>query len=287
MSEDLTTIKGIGPSAAKKYAAAGFDTIESIALAETDALAKVPGVGKSRASAVIASAKQLMNETPTAAAPVETAKPKPEVSPAVGPAPKSRFKFIGNPTIAIPVGVALGVAVLAFMKTDDVPSTNAAATSEAVSATIGTSQNLYGMNRGVVSMESQDALTRAPQSIDATNPGYANQSQGGYPYAGANAAYASQQQGGYPYYAPYPYSNYTGWNDSAYGYGNGSGNAYGNAGMAVDMNANANANSNIAGQGYGYNNPYYYGSPYAYGPYWQPYPAVNPPAMGTQTLNPN
>ncbi len=56
----LTRLKGVGGKTAKRLAAAGYTTLGSIAAANSDALSRIPGVGKKLAAAMVMQAQELL-----------------------------------------------------------------------------------------------------------------------------------------------------------------------------------------------------------------------------------
>lgn len=76
----LTRIPGIGPATARTLTDSGFASVEAIAKAATEDLARVPGFGSIRAAVVITSAQTLVTvdggEPVTSAAPEKADKAK-------------------------------------------------------------------------------------------------------------------------------------------------------------------------------------------------------------------
>ncbi|UCF76138.1 MAG: helix-hairpin-helix domain-containing protein [Betaproteobacteria bacterium] len=58
---ELVDIKGVGPALAKAFAGLGYGTVEGIAAADPAGLAQAPGVGESRATALISAAQALLH----------------------------------------------------------------------------------------------------------------------------------------------------------------------------------------------------------------------------------
>ena len=69
---EVLSIKGIGPKAAKTLTDCGFNTIEKIVVATVEELSQLPGIGETTAEKIIAGAKELLKPKP---------KPKPKKKP--------------------------------------------------------------------------------------------------------------------------------------------------------------------------------------------------------------
>ncbi|MHA1347406.1 MAG: helix-hairpin-helix domain-containing protein [Candidatus Heimdallarchaeaceae archaeon] len=72
---EIESIKGIGPKAAKTLVDCGFNTIEKLAKTTADELSQLPGIGKSTAETMILNAKEVISSAkkPVAKAPVKKA----------------------------------------------------------------------------------------------------------------------------------------------------------------------------------------------------------------------
>lgn len=66
---DVGKVTGIGPALAAALASAGFATAESLAAAAPERIAVVPGIGRQRASRLIAAAKALIGQGEAPATP--------------------------------------------------------------------------------------------------------------------------------------------------------------------------------------------------------------------------
>jgi predicted flap endonuclease-1-like 5' DNA nuclease len=62
-SDDLTIIKGIGPSIASKLQANGFNTIKEIMTSTPEQIARIPGIGVATANKMITNAKACISES--------------------------------------------------------------------------------------------------------------------------------------------------------------------------------------------------------------------------------
>ena len=60
---NINDISGIGDATAKQLKTHGIDSVEAVARAEIEQLAAVPGIGRSRAAALRASARRLLPDT--------------------------------------------------------------------------------------------------------------------------------------------------------------------------------------------------------------------------------
>ena len=79
---EIESIKGIGPKAAKTLVDCGFNTVEKLAKADADELAQLPGIGKATAEKMILSAKEVQGSAkPATKAPVKKTTTKAEVKP--------------------------------------------------------------------------------------------------------------------------------------------------------------------------------------------------------------
>jgi len=93
---ELLKISGVGPKAAKTLEDCGYNTIEKLAKATSDELSQLPGIGKSSAEKIVASAKEFK---PTAKVP--TAK-KPTAKKPVTKVPTAKKPTAKKPVTKIP-----------------------------------------------------------------------------------------------------------------------------------------------------------------------------------------
>ncbi len=70
--EELQEIPGVGHTTAEQLYEAGYDTIESVALATTEELTNIPGVGNATAEKLVAAAKQFLEDEAAEEAAEET-----------------------------------------------------------------------------------------------------------------------------------------------------------------------------------------------------------------------
>lgn len=124
MSNDLTTIKGIGAAAAASLSEAGFTTVEAIANAKPEDLEAVNGFGPERAARTIAAAKEISGtsdaESASSTEQTEEIKVEPSVEPKVSPAAMQSSKSSGlfRPRVLIPTAAVIALAGFFYVNDD-------------------------------------------------------------------------------------------------------------------------------------------------------------------------
>lgn len=79
MEQDLSSVKYVGPTTLTKLADAGITCVAQLAAMSAEELAAIPGIGEKNAPLMIASAQEILAQTPVPESPADAAEAMPEL----------------------------------------------------------------------------------------------------------------------------------------------------------------------------------------------------------------